>query len=144
MFKRILFPIDFSDLSKKAVDYIKQLRDCGSQTVIVLHVIDQRRFQDIARYASKNSLELELEIINEAQRELHAVEEELKKKGFEVASRLETGIPLLEILKIEEEEDVSITVIGSHGKSNLKEMLIGSTAEKVARKCKKPVLIIKR
>jgi nucleotide-binding universal stress UspA family protein len=38
----------------------------------------------------------------------------------------------------------SIGVIGPHGKSNLEEMFLGAVSEKVARKCKSPVLIIKR
>jgi len=41
-------------------------------------------------------------------------------------------------------EDISLIVIGSHGRSNLEEMLLGSVSEKVIRKCKKPVLVIKR
>jgi len=40
MFKKILYPTDFSDVSKKAIDYIKQLRESGSETVIVFHVIN--------------------------------------------------------------------------------------------------------
>ncbi len=35
-------------------------------------------------------------------------------------------------------------VIGSHGKSNLEEMFLGSVSEKVIRRCIKPVLVIKR
>jgi len=44
----------------------------------------------------------------------------------------------------EEEKDVSVVVLGSHGKSNIKEMLLGSESEKVIRKSKKPVLVVKR
>ena len=54
------------------------------------------------------------------------------------------GPQLREILRVEEEEDVSVIVIRSHGKSNLQEMFLGSVSEKVARKCKKPILIVKR
>jgi len=44
----------------------------------------------------------------------------------------------------EEEKDVSVVVLGPHGKSNIKEMLLGSESEKVIRKSKKPVLVVKR
>ena len=54
------------------------------------------------------------------------------------------GPQLREILWVEAKEAVSVIVIGSHGKSNLQEMLLGSVSEKVARKCKKPILIVKR
>jgi len=47
-------------------------------------------------------------------------------------------------LRVEEEEKVSLIVIGSHGKTNIKEMLMGSVSEKVVRRAKNPVLVIKR
>ena len=50
----------------------------------------------------------------------------------------------MSILRAEEEEGVSVVVIGSHGKSNIKEMLLGSVSEKVVRKAKSPVLVVKR
>jgi nucleotide-binding universal stress UspA family protein len=81
---------------------------------------------------------------NRAVREIEALEKELTACGFTVTTRIEHGIPFRELLRIEEEEDVSITVIGSHGKSNLKEMLLGSVSETVIRKAKKPVIVVKR
>jgi nucleotide-binding universal stress UspA family protein len=72
------------------------------------------------------------------------IEKELKESGFEVTGKIKTGIPLREILRVEEEEDISVIVIGSHGRTNIEEMFLGSVSEKVIRKCKKPVLVIKR
>jgi nucleotide-binding universal stress UspA family protein len=144
MFKKILYPTDFSDVSKKAIGYIKQLGEGGAETVIVLHVIDERAMQSVARYASGKSMEIEQTIIYDAEQEIKIIEDELKKSGFKVKSMIQTGIPLREILKVEEEENVSVIVIGSHGKSNLEEIFLGSVSEKVSRKCKSPVLIIKR
>ena len=66
------------------------------------------------------------------------------QSGLIVKVRIETGVPLKEILKVEEEEKVSAIVIGSHGKTNIKEMLLGSVSEKVIRRSKNPVLVIKR
>ena len=144
MFKKILFPTDFSGVSKSAMSYIKKLKEGGTETVILLHVIDQRSMQAIDQLAGMNSLELEREIMIRADKDLGEIEKELKESGLEVKTLLKTGFPLREILKAEKEEDVSIIVIGSHGKSNLEEMFLGSVSEKVVRKCKKPVLIIKR
>jgi nucleotide-binding universal stress UspA family protein len=45
---------------------------------------------------------------------------------------------------VEDEEDVSIIVIGSHGRSNIEEIFLGSVSENVMRKSKSPVLIVKR
>jgi len=144
MFKKILYPTDFSDVSKKAIDYIKQLGKGGSETVIVLHVINQRGMQAIEQYASGNSMEIERKIKDGAKQEIKVIEDELKKSGFKVESMIRTGIPMREILKAEEEENVSVIVLGSHGRSNLEEIFLGSVSEKVSRKCKSPVLIVKR
>jgi nucleotide-binding universal stress UspA family protein len=144
MFKKILYPTDFSDVSKKAIDYIKQLREGGSEKVIVLHVINERGMRAIERYALASSVEIEGRIMDDAKQELKAIEDELKKSGIKVKTMIRRGVPLLEILKAEEKEDISVIVIGSHGKSNLEEMFLGSVSEKVSRKCKSPVLIIKR
>ena len=49
MFKKILFPTDFSDASQKAVKYIKQLKGAGAQEVIILHVIDEKELLVLSR-----------------------------------------------------------------------------------------------
>ena len=144
MFKKILFPTDFSDVSKKALNYLKQLQEAGAKEIIVLHVIDERKIEAIALYGTSGSFVFIEKMEQEARKEAIAIEEELKKCGFEARARIETGIPLREILRVEEEEKVSLIVIGSHGKTNIKEMLLGSVSEKVIRRAKNPVLVIKR
>jgi len=144
MFEKILYPTDFSDVSKKALDYLKQLKDAGTKEIIVLHVLDERGIEAMGRYASGSFDEVVRRIEEEARSETRAIEKELKKSGFDVKVRIETGIPLKEILRVEEEEGVSVIVIGSHGKTNIEEMLLGSVSEKVIRMAKRPVLTIKR
>ena len=77
-------------------------------------------------------------------RKLKDVEKELVDAGLKVRLQVETGMPVREILRVEDEENVSITVIGSHGRSNLEEIFLGSVSEKVIRKSKQPVFVIKR
>ena len=144
MFKKILYPTDFSDVSKKALNYIKQLKESGCETVILLHVIDERHIQAIERLESEHSEKLVTDIVKIDSQEMESIEKELEQAGFHVESRLQKGNPLREILKVENEEDVSVIVLGSHGKTNLEEIFLGSVSEKVARRCKKPILIIKR
>ena len=144
MFKKILYPTDFSDVSKKAMDYIKQLKSGGAEEVIVLHVIDERGFYAIESYSSGNAVRLELEIREGVEKELKTIGDALEQVGLVVKTMVKTGMPVREILRTEKEGDISVIVIGSHGKSNLEEMFMGSVSEKVARKCEKPILIIKR
>ena len=144
MYKKILYPTDFSDVAKKALDYIIQLKDAGTYEVIVLYVLDKRNLDVLAWYGVNDLLIFEKDVEDKLTDEMNATGDVLKKRGFEVKLRIERGLPFKEILRVEEEEDVSLTVIGSHGKSNIKEMLLGSVSEKVVRKAKKPVLVVKR
>jgi len=144
MFKKILYPTDFSDVSKKALSYIAQLKDAGVEEVIVLHVIDEKGIEAVSRYGAGSSATVIGLIDKEARDEGMKIEKKLRKSGFKVKVRIEIGVPLREILKVEEEEKVSVIVIGSHGKTNLGQMLLGSVSEKVIRLSKSPVLIVKR
>ena len=144
MFKKILYPTDFSEVSKKAINYIKQLKDAGTEEVVVLHVVNEKGVEAIALYASGSFDELLQRVEKQAADEMEKIEADLKESGFKVKLRIEIGIPLTDILKVEQEEGVSVIVIGSHGKSNVKEMLLGSVSEKVIRKSKNPVLVIRR
>ena len=146
MFEKILYPTDFSEVSKKALDYIKTLKDAGAKEVIVLHIIDKREIDLIAHLpeVSIDIEEMEKKRKEYAKEEIGAIERELKEKGFTVKTIIEMGVPIIDILKTEEKEDISIVVIGSHGRSCISEMLLGSVSEKVIRKSGKPVLVVRR
>lgn len=145
MFKKILLPTDFSDVAEKALACVKQLKDAGTKEVIILHVIKKDSLNVIAQYSSiRDFREVENEVEGEARKKMARMEKELKEIGFRVKTRIETGFPFNEILRVENEENVSVIVMGSHGMSNIKEILLGSVSEKVIRKAKKPVLVIKR
>jgi nucleotide-binding universal stress UspA family protein len=144
MFRKILYPTDFSDVSKKALEFVKGLKEAGSEEVVVLHVVDTRHFAGADIGSAVDMAMLEEAMEEKAHTEIDAVADELTDYGFFVKARVEHGIPIREILRVEGEEDASLIVIGSHGKSNVKEMLLGSVSETVIRKAKKPVIVVKR
>jgi nucleotide-binding universal stress UspA family protein len=145
MFDKLLYPTDFSDVANKAMSYIAKLKEAGGKEVIVLHVIDERAIGDICLlYASRGSVEMVRRIEEEAWKEMDNIGARLRQEGFKVKLRVERGIPFTEILRVEQEEGVLLIVIGSHGKSNVEEMLLGSVSEKVIRKSGTPVLVVKR
>jgi len=146
MFEKILYPTDFSEVSKKAMDFIKQLKGAGTKEVVVFHVIDERILNKIQHHSDVgiNLEEFEKKMEENAQEEISAIEVELKKSGFNVKTRIDKGVPFREILKAEQEEDISVIVIGSHGVSCIEEMFLGSCSEKVIRKSRKPVLVVRR
>jgi nucleotide-binding universal stress UspA family protein len=144
MFEKILYPTDFSDIAKNALDFIKTLGDADKKEVIVLHVMDANVIDFSHRYSPELFVIIEEKIKENIKKDLIRIKVSLAEKGFTARIRLEIGVPFREILRVEQEEDVSVIVIGSHGVSNVKEMLLGSVSEKVIRKAKKPVLVIKR
>ena len=103
-----------------------------------------RKSLDFLFYDTQKSLDAETELIQRAQQALEPIVDELNRCGFVARARVETADPFREILRVEEEENVSLIVIGSHGKSNIEEMLLGSVSENVVRKARGPVLVVKR
>ena len=80
----------------------------------------------------------------EAKKEMEFIETELQEAGIEVKPRVETGDPRTRIVEVAEEEDVSAIVLGSHGRSNIGSVLLGSVATNVIHHSKRPVVVIKR
>ena len=146
MFKKILYPTDFSDVAAKALDYIKQLKSAGGQEVTILHVINQRIIDGLKRHAmlDKDILQWQKKAEEVAKESLAEMSKDLENVGFTVKQVIKTGFPWREILDVEDEEAPSILVIGSHGRSNLGEVFLGSVSDRVIRKSRGPVMVIKR
>ena len=53
------------------------------------------------------------------------------------------GVPFVEIIKTAKDKNIDLIVIGTHGRTGLAHMLIGSVAAKIVRKAPCPVLTIK-
>jgi nucleotide-binding universal stress UspA family protein len=146
MFSKILYPTDFSDVAARALNYVKQLREAGSQEVVILHVINQRIVDGMARHGIRDS---DIELWDRKDREtadthMTTIRTELEAVGFTVTCRVETGFPWNVILDVEKEVKPSAIVIGSHGRSNLGDIFLGSVSDRVIRKCRCPVLVVKR
>ena len=140
MFKKILYPTDFSSASEKGLEYIKKLKEAGTEQVILLHVIDSRTLNEVRFYDG-----LEEKLKEETREDMAALAKQISKLGLEVESHIRVGVPFREILNMEKEDGgISLLLLGSHGRSNIEEMLLGSVTEKVVRKCTKPVLVVKR
>jgi nucleotide-binding universal stress UspA family protein len=144
MFRKILYPTDFSDTARKAIPFLKQLKDTGTEEIIILHVIDTYRLRIPSIYMPTNLISFIDKMLIEATAKAQKVADVLTDAGIGTRIRIEQGLPFREILRVEDEEDISIIVIGSHGRSNIEEIFLGSVSENVMRKSKSPVLIVKR
>jgi nucleotide-binding universal stress UspA family protein len=144
MFEKILYPTDFSDVAKKALPYIVGLKGAGTKEVIILYIIDERGIDSLHNSSVIDALAVEKEWEERAIKEISSLDDELRKQGFIVKTQIDKGIPFREILRVAEEENVSAIIMGSHGKSDIVEMLLGSVTDTVVRKAQKPVLIVRR
>jgi nucleotide-binding universal stress UspA family protein len=144
MYEKILYATDFSDVAKKAFQYAKGLWGSGARDVIILHVIDMRSRELMDSIETMDALAVEKGWEEDAFNEISRLKSDLEDEGFSVMTRIERGIPFKEIIRVAEEENASVIIIGSHGKSAITEMLLGSVTEKVVRKASRPVLVVKR
>ncbi len=69
--------------------------------------------------------------------------EHLADAGFPVMTEVQMGRPFIEIIRYAREKKIDLIVLGTHGRSGLKHVLLGSVAERVVRKAPCPVLTIR-
>lgn len=133
-FERVLHPTDFSDYA--AFQVVKRLKAAGAQEVILLHVQDERvmKLRSPEQLAEFDQHDIE---------RLETLCRSMRMFGLEVRPLLKHGIPFKEALAVADEMDVSLIVLGSQGRSAIREMLAVSTFENVARLSRQPVLVVR-
>ncbi len=140
-FRKIVAPTDFSDTSRAAVEYaLEMVAEGGSVTVC--HVIDDVPLTYGYVGVAVPPPELGQKLTEEATRELERFVPADVPAGVTVTRKVLHGSPFLGIVKLAEEEHADVIVMGTHGRTGLKHMLIGSVAEKVVRRSHCPVLVV--
>ena len=147
MFTKILYPTDFSECANAAIPYIKLMKKTGARELIILHVVDIRHSTIIDTTAFGETFVYPYDISDilkkEAEKQMNNLKKQLSKV-YKVTPLIIEGIPFKEIITIAEQKKVSCIIMGSHGKSNIEEMLLGPVTEKVVRKSTMPCLVVKR
>ncbi len=138
-FKRILIPTDGSKTSEVAVDKGLSLARLIGAKVKVLFVVDTQTFRDIPPDDLITTLRGHME--SKGNEILDEIEERADDMGVELEKSLVHGHP--DDLIVEESKNFDLIVIGTHGRSGLSRLLVGSITERVVRHAKCPVLIIK-
>ena len=143
-FDKILYATDFSESSEHAFQYALSLAQKFQSRLIILHVInepvDLRGFY--VPHVSFENLEKEIE-----EGALKMMEKfcasHVGADFTDYETEIVTGIPYEEILRRAEQENVSFIVLGTQGRSGIDHLLFGSTAERVVRKAKAPVVTVR-
>jgi nucleotide-binding universal stress UspA family protein len=142
MYKKILIPLDGSDLAKLALAQAEKLAKTFDAEIILFQVVP---FMPI--YGSPE-LVTPL-IVDEKQKEaaekyLANLTEELKKKGLKVSAMVRTGQQVaVEIIDFAKESGVDLIVMCTHGRSGISRWVLGSIAHKVLTRAETPILLVR-
>jgi len=142
MYKKILVPLDGSELAKKALNEAEKLAKYTGSEIILFEVVP---FMPI--YGSPELVTPF--IVDEKQKEsaeryLFNLAEELRKKEFKVTTMVRTGQQVaVEIIDYAKESGAELIVMCTHGRSGITRWMLGSVAHKVLSRGETPVLLIR-
>lgn len=149
MAMHILVPIDDSEPAKIATDYA--FNTFPEAQITLLHVIDVAeeayRFADAdmdARAGQLTKFEaVQQERRSEAEQLLDEHVTGATNRGLSVETVIKVGDPTATILRYAEDKKVDSIIVGSHGRTGVTRILLGSVAETVARRAPCPVTIVR-
>ncbi len=139
---KILCPIDHSDCSKEALKYAVTFAMRDEAKLLLLHVIDIRSFNE-GLDAMSTQIPNEETIEQLRVKLLDCIPEEIRD-DMDVEAIVTQGIPFAEIISTAKEKEIDMIVIGSHGRTGISHMMLGSVSEKVVRKAPCPVLTVRQ
>ena len=133
-FRRILVTTDFSEGTADALEYAFSIAQENESRITLLHVIS-----DIAMDVSRKYRE---SIIDGVERKLEGLVPDEAWEWCDIHTKVEVGHPYQLIERTLERDKPDLLVMNIHGKGMLDRALLGSTAERVVRSAKCPVLLI--
>jgi nucleotide-binding universal stress UspA family protein len=141
---KILVPFDFSRHSRETLDFALSLQDFADPDYVLVHVVASGEVETFATLGGEPA-DAHARRIEEA---FASLEEEAgrcraQNAGLKIECRVASGVPFHEICRLADEENIQLIVIGTHGRTGLSHLLIGSTAERVVQHASCPVLSIK-
>ena len=141
--KTILFPTDFSNGARAAMDHAASLAKDYQAKLILLYVIQDISIAEWYIPSSLSVGDLVEDMRKSAWQEMDKWFAEVSKQVKDVEKMVVRGVPFVEIIQTAKEKSADLIVIGTHGRTGIDHMLFGSTAEKVVRKASCPVLTVR-
>lgn len=145
----ILVPCDFSEGAQHAFASALDLAKGWNAKIILFHAIPEFPRIAYANAASPEALsqleiaKLEAEMLDDADKKLQQFVEHQGDTTVHVDTRVTLSEPFWAICQIAEKESVDLIVMGSHGRTGLAQVLLGSVAERVVRHAACPVLVVR-
>ena len=138
--KKILVPIDFSESSRKALHYAMSLAKQFHAEILLLHVVEIVTPSPAVTFPESESLNVKLH--EEAAKRLSEWRHEVVSHAA-VKAAVRGGIPYRDIVAAADESNIDLIILGTHGRTGLAHLLIGSTAERVVRHAPCPVMVVR-
>ena len=141
--QRFLVPLDFSEYANQALDYAINLARKLGACLTLLHVVQSLPMGGVDMgvtlpYTYIQDLEAEI------MQSMNGCLERVTAAGLEGDIAVVHGVPFHEIIETAKTKQVDLIVMGTHGRTGLQHVLLGSVAEKVVRLAPCPVLVARQ
>lgn len=131
-----LLAYDGSEVSKKALIHALRIMDDDDDELVILYVIPSCKLEEFMELPPTITKAEALDKVNDAVAEV-------KSKNKKVIGMVREGDVAEEILKLAEEMDVDMIIVGKRGDSKIGRFVVGSVSEIVSKKSTRPVLVVK-
>ncbi len=142
MFKKILCPVDFSEFTDEILEYALDIAKKYGAELHLIHIIPNLNY--FTPYESfftpENLIVVEKNMETEVNKDFDDL---MKKINVPAVKIIKNGAAFVEIINYARSESMDLIIIGTHGRSGLEHILIGSVAERVIRKAPCPVLTVR-
>jgi universal stress protein A len=142
IFQKILVPIDFSEHADRALDYAIAWGRALNADLTLIHVIQSLSEVGIDAGVDLPAAHIEMleaELTQHMKHYLQRVEDAGVKGDLVMVH----GIPFYETIEIVKARQIDLIIMGSHGRTGLSHLLLGSMAEKLVRLAPCPVLVVR-
>ena len=138
---KILCPYDFSECSKHALKFAIEFATAYKAKLYLLHTFDIRAY-NYSEPIYGISVPIKDAVITIKKELENSIPEKIKDE-LRVETLVIPGVPFYEIIKFANENGIDLIVMGTHGRTGIAHILLGSVAEKVVRKATCPVLTVR-
>ena len=139
--KKILVPVDFSQCSQKALQYAIPFARQFDATLTLFNVVPG--YLPVPEMGIVDVSLMETQMQQAAERELAALKQRHLEAGIPTESIVRIGNPYHEIVVAAKEMNMDLIILSTHGRTGLKYVFMGSTAEHVVRYAPCPVLVVR-
>lgn len=143
--QKILVPTDNSPTALKALDYASEIAKFQRATIHLLYVLDDRymSYMSLTEDDTSSMPNLQTKMESAMKKELDELIQKQELPPDRFVYQIKTGRPCEEITGYANDIDADLIIMGTHGATGIRRILIGSVAERVVRRGQRPVLVVR-